>query len=58
MSGFGGVFKNQNGIWLPGFTSKSLLIDILVVKIKTTIVSLNLAWDFGYRQVVCEMNCL
>lgn len=52
-SGFGGLIRNDRGEWLAGFCgiSTNLHAELLAI-----VFGLNLAWNSGYRKVVCESD--
>lgn len=57
-AGMGGVIRNTNGDWLWGFTSYLGHQDNLFAELMAMNKGLLLAWDQGYRQVVCYSDSL
>ncbi|KAJ1387846.1 Ribonuclease H-like superfamily [Sesbania bispinosa] len=46
------------GIWLGGFSSKEGCGSVLQVELNAIIKGLSLAWDMGWKRVVCESDSL
>ena len=57
-SGCRGVFRNDKGEWLLGFECKSFSLLIILVELHALLIGLRLAWDYGYRQLIVEFDCL
>ncbi|XP_019414613.1 PREDICTED: uncharacterized protein LOC109326381 [Lupinus angustifolius] len=54
----GGVIRNEDGIWLSGFsinfgTGSSILAELLAIEC-----GLTLAWNLGHRKVILKSDCL
>ncbi|MBA0701070.1 hypothetical protein Goari_020366 [Gossypium aridum] len=51
----GGVFRDENGTWLDGFSMKLVDDTVFKVEAKAILEGLNLAWDKGFRKL--ELEC-
>ena len=58
VSGYGGVIRFSSGDWILGYASKFSSMNILEMEVDSIIVGLKLAWDSGFREVICEMDYL
>ncbi|CAJ2632849.1 unnamed protein product [Trifolium pratense] len=52
-SGFGGVLRHSNGKWIYGFAGTVGISTILHVELLAIYHGLKVAWDQGYRNIVC-----
>ena len=57
-AGFGGLLRGADGHWIMGFhgfigVANSLLPELMAIRM-----GLCLAWDHGYRRVLCESDSL
>ncbi|XP_057740399.1 uncharacterized protein LOC130957572 [Arachis stenosperma] len=57
-AGFGCIIRNSDGCWLKGCTGKVEVCSVLFAKLYAIWRGLLLAWDSGFREVICETNCL
>ncbi|MBA0811098.1 hypothetical protein Gohar_003029 [Gossypium harknessii] len=51
----GGVFRDENGTWLYGFSMKLGDDTVFKVEARAILEGLNLAWDKGFRKL--ELEC-
>lgn len=51
----GGVFRDDKGAWLCGFSMRIEVDTIFKVEARAILEGLNLAWDRGFRQL--ELKC-
>jgi ribonuclease HI len=52
-SGFGGVLRQDNGNWIFGFAGTVGISTILHVELLAIYHGLKVAWDQGYRNIIC-----
>jgi ribonuclease HI len=52
-SGFGGVLRHSNGSWIFGFAGTVGISSILHVELLAIHHGLKVAWDLGYRNIIC-----
>ena len=57
-AGFGGLLRNADGDWIVGFSGYCGVVDNLCAELLALRRGLKLAWDYGYRQLICEIDCL
>lgn len=53
-AGFGGLFRNSNGEWLAGFSGSCGISSNLKAELLVIAHGLDLAWNAGYKDVICE----
>nr|KYP42933.1 Putative ribonuclease H protein At1g65750 family [Cajanus cajan] len=56
--GFGGVIRDSVGRWLGGFASSEIGGDPLRAELLAIKEGLSFCWNFGYKQMVCEADCI
>lgn len=54
--GSGGLIRDDNGDWIVGFSSFDGVGDVLLAELTVIKHGLQLAWDEGFRSVVCESD--
>ncbi|XP_057426607.1 uncharacterized protein LOC130720041 [Lotus japonicus] len=54
--GGGGLLRNHTGKWLSGFMFKEVGGSSFGAQAKALHVGLRLAWDHGYRKLVCNSH--
>jgi len=54
--GFGGVLRKYNGTWIYDFGGNIGISSILQAELLALYHSLRIAWDQGYRHLVCYSN--
>lgn len=57
-SGYGGLLRNTHGEWLLGFSGSCGLTTNITAELFAIAAGLNLAWQYGYRHVVCESDSM
>ncbi|XP_057720278.1 uncharacterized protein LOC130934758 [Arachis stenosperma] len=57
-AGFGCIICNPDGCWLKGCTEKVEVCSVLFAELYAIWRSLLLAWESGFREVICETDCL
>lgn len=57
-SGFGGCLRGRHGKWLVGFMGFGHDASVLTMQLMAVYRGLQLAWDEGYRRVVCFSDSL
>lgn len=55
--GVGGISRDDRGRWLRGFFSYADGGNALLAKAGALSDELRLAWDKGFRRVICEVDC-
>lgn len=55
-SGFGGLIRNSLGEWIVGFSGACGVTCNMNAELHATAYGLKLAWDKGFRAVVCESD--
>ena len=50
--GFGGVLRDNNGIWLGGFSGETSKCDVLHNEIYAIFQGLSFAWEKGFKEVL------
>lgn len=58
VAGAGGVIRDASGDWLVGFMLHLGVCSNMVAEMEAARFGLSLAWDEGYRKIVCEMDAL
>ena len=53
----GGLLRANAGEWLLGFSSRVQYVDITLVELIALKQGLMLAWDRGYRELICKTGC-
>lgn len=56
--GSSGLLRNESGSWIIGFSSFEGQGDMLLAELLALKHGLALAWDQGFRHVVCEFDAL
>ena len=54
--GYGGVLRSDKGNWLMGFSTSSMAMDITLVELLALKEGLNIAWNVGYKKIICEID--
>lgn len=54
---FSGLVCDEFGIWILGFAGSIPWADNLCMELLALRRGLQLAWQHGYRRVICEANC-
>lgn len=57
-AGIGGVVRNEVGMWLTGFSSNIGPASPLLAELKALHKGLQIAWEHGFRRIVCESDSL
>ena len=57
-AGFGCIIRNPDGCWLKGCTGKVEVCSVLFAELYAIWRGLLLAWESGFREVICETDCL
>ncbi|XP_016164363.1 uncharacterized protein LOC107606867 [Arachis ipaensis] len=57
-AGFGCIIRNSDGCWLKGCTRKIEVCSVLFAELYAIWRGLFLTWDSGFREVICETDCL
>ncbi|XP_057747767.1 uncharacterized protein LOC130966964 [Arachis stenosperma] len=57
-AGFGCIICNPDGCWLKGYTGKVEVCSVLFAELYVIWRGLLLAWESGFREVICETDCL
>ncbi|XP_015946532.1 uncharacterized protein LOC107471560 [Arachis duranensis] len=57
-AGFGCIIRNPDGCWLKGCTEKVEVCSVLFAELYAIWRGLLLAWESGFREVICETDCL
>ncbi|QHN83565.1 uncharacterized protein DS421_20g705850 [Arachis hypogaea] len=57
-AGFGCIIRNPDGCWLKGCTGKVEVCGVLFAELYAIWRGLFLAWESGFREVICETDCL
>ncbi|XP_016178767.1 uncharacterized protein LOC107621248 [Arachis ipaensis] len=55
---FGCIIRNPDGCWLKGCTGKVEVCSVLFAELYAIWRGLLLAWESGFREVICETDCL
>ena len=55
-AGFGGLLRNDRGIWVHGFSRFCGRSSNLLAELSAIWRGLQLAWDFGYRSIIIEYD--
>lgn len=55
-AGFGGTLRDHAGAWIAGFCGSVGIAPILFAKLMAIYQGLDLAWNRGYRTVLCESD--
>lgn len=58
IAGAGGVIRDSTGKWLVGYAAHLGMTSNLAAELHALRLGLILAWDEGYRMVICEMDAL
>lgn len=58
MAGAGGLVRDSTGKWLVGFMVHRGVCSNMVAEMEAVRFGLNLAWEEGYRNIVCEVDAL
>lgn len=58
IAGAGGVIRDANGKWLVGFAAHLGIASNMAAELHALRMGLILAWDEGFRDVICEMDAL
>lgn len=56
-SGVGGVFRNNIGRWILGFTKNTFARDLLLAELKGIREGLSIALDHGFKKLVFFSDC-
>ncbi|OMP08311.1 hypothetical protein CCACVL1_01125 [Corchorus capsularis] len=56
VAGAGGVIRNSSGDWLVGFTAHLGVCSNVAAELHALRLGLLLAWQEGYRAIVCEVD--
>ncbi|CAJ2652542.1 unnamed protein product [Trifolium pratense] len=56
ISGFGGLIRNRDGVWVHGFVGNIGFSNILHAELLAIYYGLVLAWDFGFTELWCYSN--
>lgn len=56
-AGFGGLIRDHNGSWILGFSEYIGVVDSVEAELKGIEIGLGLAWERGYRDVICRSDC-
>nr|KYP52455.1 hypothetical protein KK1_025575 [Cajanus cajan] len=56
--GTGGLVRNQQGEWLAGFSSNEGQGDAPLAELLALRNGLEVAWECGYREIMCECDAL
>lgn len=57
-AGAGGFLRQSSGNWLIGFMAHLGLCSNVAAELHAIRIGLQLAWDEGYRKIVCEVDAL
>ena len=57
-AGYSGLLRNSDGSWIIGYSRHIGRADNLIVELLAVRKSLQIAWNLGYRHMVCEVDCL
>ena len=57
-SGYDRVLRSDNGSWLLQFSASVQHTDIVMVELWAMHRGLELAWEHGFRDIICETDCL
>ncbi|XP_057755680.1 uncharacterized protein LOC130974857 [Arachis stenosperma] len=57
-AGFGCIIRNPDGCWLKGCTRKVEVCIVLFTELYAIWRGLLLAWESGFRELICETDCL
>ena len=49
-AGFGGMIRDEGGVWV---WADNLCVELLALRF-----GLQLAWQHGFRKIVCEVDCM
>lgn len=56
--GAGGVVRGADGNWVISFTHFKDAGDVLLAKLLAILLGINLCYNLGYKDFVCECDCL
>jgi ribonuclease HI len=55
-AGFGGLLRNDMGIWIQGFSGSCGRASNLLAELSAIWKGLQIAWDLGYRSIIMESD--
>ena len=58
VAGFGGLIRAEGGVWVLGFSNYIPWADNLCVELLALRFGLQLAWQHGFRKIICEVDCM
>ncbi|KAI4313582.1 hypothetical protein L6164_026547 [Bauhinia variegata] len=55
-TGCGGVYRDEQGNWLYGFSKKLVYSDLTTAEIEAIYTGLKVAWERGYKKIILESD--